>query len=89
MARHAIGCKSEFYYMAEDRMRILKATQAAYTDDSETAINCFITTDTGLVDEPFTAHPNDTEGYSRDLFTALQVNGLADYYAPPRMEDML
>jgi len=70
-------------------MKILSAHTAAYANDQQTAIDCFITTDTGLVDEPFTADSNDSEAYGRDLFVALQVNGLADWVAPVTLEDML
>lgn len=70
-------------------MRILAARNCAYEDANQTAINCWIDTDTGLVDVPFTASMYDMEAHGRELFLALQVNGLADWQAPRCMEELL
>lgn len=67
--------------MAEDRMRIIKATKATWVDDSQTAINCWVITDDGQ-ELPFTATSVDSEPHGRDVFNALCANNLADYTAP-------
>lgn len=64
------------------KTEILSVRDPQWVDESRTAINCWVRTNTLVQEVPFTATPYDSEPHGRELFARCLVGEFGDVAAP-------